>query len=547
MAFPRLSLRDAPRPAAGLPTRADVAVFVGLIARTATPVPPPVREALETAGWAGSGPFARPAAAVEALLDVPVPVDSWGAFEALYAWDRRPVESGAPATIPARLGLAVRSFFAEGGAKAWIIRTGDPLPVEPGGSAAAAAAAKRAVIAWAPGHGPADAAVRVPLIPGMGGEGEATAPATWHGVEHIWGIDDAALLLLPDLAELLAPAPAPVPDLPQPPPISEDWKDCAPLVAGFAPDPRRTRPPVAAPRLDRSGYGDWAAQIRAVLDKLGAPRGSAHRRDVMLVASLPLPSPAPSAVPDRSEAWPLALLDEVGIAAPGLRLFDRDAIGSARLQLAWPWVETQASAGLPEGLEGGEGVLAGALARSAMALGAFRSAAGSALPSVRRLWPELGNGDLERALPSGRSDWMGDRLTLIDAKAAGFALLSDSTVATDIAWRSGGTSRLMGIILRAARWLGQERLFGAAGPALWAGMRNDVESFLERLRQAGALDGATPADAYQVRCDRSTMTQSDIDQGRTVVSIAVNPAQPVGWITVTLAMGSNATPLERAA
>ncbi len=581
MPFPRLTLRDAARPGAGLPTRADVAVFVGLVGRTAAAVPVALVDALTAAGWAGPGAFARSPDHVAALLDVPVAVDSWGAFEALYAWDQRVQEQGAPFTVPSRLGLAVRTFFAEGGAKAWIVRTGDPLPLivpprprpdaqgnplpitaqDDIDNAVAVARAKRLLVAWPRGAGPVDAAQRVMLIPGLGSEGDATAPATWHGVEHIWGIEDAAMLLLPDLPELLSPAPEPIADLPHPPPLPEDWKDCAPPTPGLVIDPRRTRPAVAAPRLDRDGYFAWKDQIRAVLDKLNAPRGSAHRRDVMLIASLPLPSLAPGATPDRTEAWPLALLDETHVVVPEKRdaqdkiiaaavkqrLFDTDALGSARLQLAWPWVETTSSALLPEGVEGGEGVLAGVIARTALTMGAFRSAAGSAVPGVRRLWPELGSSDLERGLPGGEAGWMGDRLSLIGVQRNSFTLLSDATTSADSGWRAGGTSRLVGIILRAARWLGDSRLFDPAGPILWRGIRKDIEAFLEQLRQAGALTGNRPADAYEVRCDATTMTQADIDQGRTIVRVAVNPAQPIAWITVTLAMGGDAAALERAA
>lgn len=581
MPFPRLSLREAAPPGAGLPTRADVAVFVGLVGRTAALVPASVIEALTKAGWAGPGAFARTPENVATLLDVPVPVESWGAFEALYAWDQRLQESGAPFTIPTRLGLAVRSFFAEGGAKAWIVRTGDPLPlivaapvehdsqgnVMPATPQAAidhaieVARAKRLLITWPAGGGPSDAAQRVALVPGLGCEGEASAPATWHGVEHIWGIDDAAMLLLPDLPELLAPAPEPVADLPKPTAFPENWKDCATPAPGLVIDARRNRPAVAAPRLDRAGYLAWKDTIRAVLEKLNAPRGSAHRRDVMLLAALPLPSLAPGATPIRSEAWPLPLLDESNVLVPEKRdaqnklvaaavtqrLFDQSALGSARLQLAWPWIETAASTRLPEGLEGSEGVLAGAIARTALSKGAFRSAAGSPLSSVRRLWPELGSSDLDRGLPGGESGWMGDRLSLVGIKRGAFTLLSDSTVATAAAWRSGSTSRLIGIILRAARWLGDGRLFDPAGPLMWRGMRKDIEAFLEQLRSAGAFGGNRPADAYQVRCDATTMSQVDIDEGRTIVRIAINPAQPIGWITVTLVMGAGTSALERAA
>lgn len=272
---------------------------------------------------------------------------------------------------------------------------------------------------------------------------------------------------------------------------------------------------------------------------LAVPQGAAQRRDVMLMASLPLPSFAADAVPDRSEAWPLAILDENGLPATGQRLLDATWIGSARLQLGYPWVETGASTGLPEGLQAPEGLLMGAVARTALGRGAFHSAAGSMLPGVRRSLPEVGTGELRRGLDAGRADWLGDRLCLIGRRIDGFVLLSDATMAADRAWRAAGVSRLMGIILRAARWLGQDRLFEPAGPALWGSVRLDLEGFLERLRQAGALDDSTPDEAYSVRCDSTTMTQNDVDAGRVVAVIAFTAAQPIQRIRVTLSLGES--------
>jgi len=94
----------------------------------------------------------------------------------------------------------------------------------------------------------------------------------------------------------------------------------------------------------------------------------------------------------------------------------------------------------------------------------------------------------------------------------------------------------MGILLRAARQLGQQRLFENSGPALWATVRDELEVFLQRLRSAGALAGSTPAEAFTVRCDRSTMTQNDIDAGRVIATVAITAAQPIHRITVTLAL-----------
>ena len=313
------------------------------------------------------------------------------------------------------------------------------------------------------------------------------SPGTWSGAAHVFGVEEAAMLSLPDLPELMAGAPEPIPDLPAPPPPPEQFKPCAPPAPDFVPDRRGSRPAVAAPRLERAGYGDWGSAIRFALDLLSPTRTVAQRRDVMLVASLPLPSRRPGSVPHGAEGWPLAVLDDASM--PGGALLTRARIGSARLQLAYPWIETDDSRLLPEGVQAPEGVLAGALARTALRKGAFRSAADTRLATVRRALPELGTGALRRGLP-GAADWLGDRLSLIGAVPEGFAMVSDATMSADLAWRAGGLSRLMGILLRAARQLGQQRLFENSGPALWAALRDELEVFLQRLRSAGALAGS---------------------------------------------------------
>ena len=221
MPFPRLIVRQAPPAAAGLTARADVAVFVGLTARRATPVPEGLRAHLETAGWAGSGAYARSPEHVEALLDVPVPLGSWSEFDDLFAWDQREAEAGSVLKIPCPLGLAVKSFFAEGGAKAYVVRVGDPRPLlDRDAGEAEVLAAKRRLVSWAPAAPPPDAADRVALLPGFGDIGtpaDAGDPNTWHGATHVWGLDDAALLALPDLPDLFSGPPGPVPNPPGPP------------------------------------------------------------------------------------------------------------------------------------------------------------------------------------------------------------------------------------------------------------------------------------------------------------------------------------------
>ncbi|HWF76379.1 MAG TPA: hypothetical protein VN694_04310, partial [Caulobacteraceae bacterium] len=272
MPYPRLIVNPAAPAKPETGARADVALFVGFAPRRGTAVPDELAAWLEAAGWAGGGAYARSAGAVQALLDVPVPVDNWSDFDALFAWDQRLQEAGHPDVVPCALGLAVRSFFAEGGAKAYIVRVGDPPPLIDRRAAAAVLADKRKLISWdrgRPATQPADVAHRTPLLAGFGRLGAPASggdPATWTGAAHVLGLDDVALIALPDLPELYSGPPLPLPPPAEPPAVAEQFIPCGPTAPGAAPIKRPDALNVTAPRLDRAGYAGWAAAIRYALN-----------------------------------------------------------------------------------------------------------------------------------------------------------------------------------------------------------------------------------------------------------------------------------------
>jgi uncharacterized protein len=376
----------------------------------------------------------------------------------------------------------------------------------------------------------------VPLLPGFERRGIAASPrdpATWRGAAHALGIDEAAMLLLPDLPDLCAPPPDPAAPPPEPTPPPEAFRPCGPLAVPGAAAPAPLA--VSAPRLDAAGWRLWSRALAFALDLLDAPGGAHHRRDVMLLASLPRPAPG------AGDAQ--APFDLVADARPpdGESAAEPGWLGSRRLALGYPWLATPGARGAPEGLEGAEGALAGVLARTALGAGANRSAAGRPLGSVLRAVPELGSGELARARltgPGGGSDWAGARISLIGRDPGeAFALISDATLAAEDALRAGGVSRLVGVILRASRTLGQDRLFEASGEPLWARLRDEVEGLMGRLFGLGAFAGGSPDEAFSVRCDRSTMSRADIDAGRLIAEIDFRAAQPVHRVRVALDLG----------
>ena len=61
-------------------------------------------------------------------------------------------------------------------------------------------------------------------------------------------------------------------------------------------------------------------------------------------------------------------------------------------------------------------------------------------------------------------------------------------------------------------------------------VRRTVEDFLLNEFQSGALLGDKPEKAYFVKCDRSTMTQNDLDNGRLICLIGVAPLRPAEFV-----------------
>jgi phage tail sheath protein FI len=83
---------------------------------------------------------------------------------------------------------------------------------------------------------------------------------------------------------------------------------------------------------------------------------------------------------------------------------------------------------------------------------------------------------------------------------------------------------------RGTRWA----VFEPSDEPLWARLRSMVGTFLDGLWRAGAFRGERPEEAYFVRCDRSTMTQSDLDSGRMVIEVGVAPTRPAEFVIVRI-------------
>ena len=85
---------------------------------------------------------------------------------------------------------------------------------------------------------------------------------------------------------------------------------------------------------------------------------------------------------------------------------------------------------------------------------------------------------------------------------------------------------------RGLQWV----VFEPNDDALWARVRRVVSNFLTTVWRSGALEGTRVEEAYFVRCDRTTMTQTDIDNGRLIIVVGIAPVKPAEFVIVRIGL-----------
>lgn len=104
------------------------------------------------------------------------------------------------------------------------------------------------------------------------------------------------------------------------------------------------------------------------------------------------------------------------------------------------------------------------------------------------------------------------------------------TMSADPEWRYVNVRRLFIYLERSidlgTKWV----VFEPNSEPTWAAVRLSIQAFLLAEWRKGVLVGAKPDEAFFVRCDRTTMTQADVDSGRLVCEIGVAPVKPAEFV-----------------
>ncbi len=112
----------------------------------------------------------------------------------------------------------------------------------------------------------------------------------------------------------------------------------------------------------------------------------------------------------------------------------------------------------------------------------------------------------------------------------GLRLWGARTMSADPSWKYINVRRLFLFLEESIDEGTQWVVFEPNSEALWDRVRRSIEGFLTTVWRNGALMGTSPEQAFYVKCDRSTMTEDDIQNGRLVCYIGVAPVKPAEFV-----------------
>jgi phage tail sheath protein FI len=104
------------------------------------------------------------------------------------------------------------------------------------------------------------------------------------------------------------------------------------------------------------------------------------------------------------------------------------------------------------------------------------------------------------------------------------------TLSSDGLWKYVSVRRLF-IFLEHSIYNGtQWVVFEPNDDRLWARVKDTIRLFLRSQWRNGALFGRTEDEAFFITCDRTTMTQDDILNGRLICEIGIAPVRPAEFV-----------------
>jgi phage tail sheath protein FI len=332
------------------------------------------------------------------------------------------------------------------------------------------------------------------------------------------------------------------------------WLDIVPAVADATPDflPARLLAALQgniAPRLDTADDGtmptdsDFAGREADPDDVTLKATGLSALGEIDDIAIVAVPDSGDMADTDTSFATASALVEHAetlryriavvdapkGSSLNEIRAF-RGRFDSKYAAIYHPWIEIldptqRASQGAPQQrlLLPPSGFVTGIYARSDITRGVHKAPANEVVRGLTRFEININKGRNDVLNPEGVN-------CLRFFEGRGNLVWGARTMSSDPEWKYVNVRRIFAFLEHTLDKGTQWAVFEPNNERLWANVKRMVEDFLLVMWRDGALLGDKPEQAYFVRCDRTTMTQNDLDNGRLIVLVGVAPVKPAEFV-----------------
>jgi phage tail sheath protein FI len=205
---------------------------------------------------------------------------------------------------------------------------------------------------------------------------------------------------------------------------------------------------------------------------------------------------------------------------------------SNNASMFYPWIEVPDPVGVgrnPRRYVPPSGHMAGVFARTDNSRGVWKAPAGieATVSGAIDLQHELVDGEQDLLNPIGLN-------CIRRFSNTGIVVWGSRTLSSDPEWRYVPVRRtalfLKESIRRGLKWA----VFEPNDETLWGLIRLNINSFMMGLFRQGAFQGATPEEAFRVKCDRETNPQELVDQGIVTAQVAFAPLKPAEFVVIQI-------------
>jgi uncharacterized protein len=169
------------------------------------------------------------------------------------------------------------------------------------------------------------------------------------------------------------------------------------------------------------------------------------------------------------------------------------------------------------------GHVAGVYARSDSNVGVHKDPANEVINGIVELQLQINDGQQSILNPKGVN-------VLRYFNGAGNLVWGGRTTSRNPDWKYINVRRLFIFVEKSIQRGTQWVVFDINDEPTWAKVRRSISAFLTNLWRDGMLQGSKKEEAFFVKCDRTTMTQADIDNGRLICLIGIAPVKPAEFV-----------------